>query len=276
MSVRKTARYTRVMLRFKSFVSSVSVVSLALLVVLLASCQAQQVTESVPEIIAEYPHDTSAFTQGLELHDGYLYESTGLRGESSLREVILESGEVLRILPLANRYFAEGLTVVDDTLIQLTWQAGVAFRYDIDTFDVIAEYTYPTQGWGLCFDGDSLYMSDGSATLFRRDPDSFALLEEIPVTLRGAPVVRLNELECVGDSVYANVWQEDQIVEIDKDSGNVVRNIDASNLRAELDPEESRGIDVLNGIAYNPDTDTFYVTGKWWPSLFEVRFVEVP
>lgn len=264
------------MLRFQSFVSSASVVWLGLLVMLLASCQVQQVTESVPDIVTEYPHDTSAFTQGLELYNGYLYESTGLRGQSSLREVVLETGEVRRIQPLADIYFAEGLAVVGDTLIQLTWQRGRAFRYDIDTFDEIATYRYDTEGWGLCYDGDSLYMSDGTATLYRRDPNTFELLAEIPVTLRGAPVTHLNELECVGDSVYANVWRTEQLVEIDKNSGRVVRTIDAINLLAEFTPEERRDIDVLNGIAYNPDTDTFYLTGKWWPSLFEVRFVEAP
>lgn len=269
MPLTKTTRYTHAMPRPQSLAT----LWVALLSVLVfASCQAQEGFT----IINEYPHDTGAFTQGLELYDGYLYESTGLYGRSSLREVVLETGEVRRISDVADRYFAEGLTRVGDTLIQLTWQAGEAFRYDIDTFDEIATYTYDTEGWGLCYDGDSLYMSDGTATLYRRDPDTFELLEAFPVTLNGEPIIYLNELECVGDAVFANVWQTFQIVEIDKNSGNIIRVIDATSLFAELSPAERQGVDVLNGIAYNADTETFYLTGKLWPSLFEVRFADVP
>ena len=238
----------------------------------LGSCQSS-VTRQVPEVLATYPHDENAFTQGLLLFDGNLYESTGLFGRSSLREVNLGTGEVIRMLPLDSEYFAEGLAQVDDKLVQLTWQNGRAFVYDLDTFNEEGRFSYKTEGWGLCYDGESLYMTDGSATLFERDPETFEILSEKRVTLDNEPVTQLNELECVGEHVYANVWQTDRIVKIDKKSGRVVSNIDASDLF----PIAERPADpnaVLNGIAYNPDTDTFYLTGKLWPKLFEVRFVD--
>jgi len=230
--------------------------------------------QSVPEVIASYPHDAQAFTQGLLLEGGYFYESTGLYGRSSLREVVPETGEVLRLLPLPEEYFAEGLALVGDRLIQLTWREGEALVYDRETFEHLDTFSYEGEGWGLCFDGESLYMSDGSDTLYRRDPESFEVTGEVRVTLRGEGVRNLNELECALDHVYANVWQEDRIVKIDKASGRVVEEIDASGLlsadeRAQLAPDA-----VLNGIAYNPARDTFYLTGKLWPKVFEVRFRE--
>ncbi len=252
---------------FKGFVAVFFVMLLGL-----ASCQGTA-TRQVPKVLNTYPHDAGAFTQGLLLHDGDLYESTGLFGESSLREVDLETGEVVRELPIASEYFAEGLALVGDKLVQLTWQNGRAFVYDLETFNQEGRFSYETEGWGLCFDGEDLYMSDGSATLFERDAETFEIVSEKQVKLGGEPVTQLNELECVGDFVYANVWQTDRIVKIDKESGRVVSDIDASALF----PAAERPADpnaVLNGIAYNPDTDTFYLTGKLWPRLFEVRFVD--
>ena len=236
----------------------------------LASCQ-QSATELTPTVLNAYPHDPEAFTQGLLWEDGHLYESTGLNGRSSLREVDLESGEVIRIFPLAETYFGEGLAEVDGDLIQITWRSGEAFRYDLETFELLDTYRYDTEGWGLCFDGETLYMTDGTATLYRRDPETFELLSETQVTSDGEPLRYLNELECVGSHVYANVWQTDQIVQIDKDTGRVTARIDAST----LSDESGRRADpnaVLNGVAYNPETETFYVTGKLWPTLFEVTF----
>lgn len=227
-----------------------------------------------PEVISSAAHDSGAFTQGLLLHRGMFYESTGLNGASSLREVFPDSGEVNRLRPLDDVYFAEGLALVEDRLIQLTWRSGRAFVYDLETFDLLDEFRYDTEGWGLCFDGEDLYMTDGSANLYRRDPDSFALEATVEVTARGRPVTHLNELECVGEHVYANVWQTDTIVRIDKASGRVVADIDASNL---LGAEERALLPdgaVLNGIAYDPDTGSFFLTGKLWPEMFEVRFVE--
>lgn len=224
-----------------------------------------------PVVTARYPHDDTAFTQGLVLAGDRFYESTGLYGESSLREVIPESGEVIRLLPLDRRYFGEGLAHVDGRLIQLTWRSGVAFVYDADTFEQTGTFSYDTEGWGLCFDGADLYMSDGSATLARRDADTFEVMERIQVTSDGEPVALLNELECVGDHVYANVWQTNEIVRIDKRSGRVTATVDATGL---LTTEERAALDaaaVLNGIAHDPETGRFYLTGKLWPFVFEVE-----
>jgi glutaminyl-peptide cyclotransferase len=222
------------------------------------------------EILGVFPHDGRAFTQGLLWYDGSLYESTGLQGASSVRQVD-RSGEVVRMVSLDPRIFGEGLARVDDRLYQITWQQGLAIVYDLATFEKLREFGYSGEGWGLCYDGERLVMSDGSSNLFLRDPQTFDLLGTIPVTLDGQPIDRLNELECVGDFVYANVWMTDNILRIDERSGRVDATIDASGL---LTREERLGADVLNGIAFDPDRDTFLITGKFWPKLFEVRFVE--
>ena len=240
----------------------------------LSGCQ-RAVTTLEPQVLETYPHDSDAFTQGLLFYNGYFYESTGLfEGRSSLREVIPETGEVLRISPLPDEYFGEGLARVDDRLIQITWQNGRAFTYDLETFNPTGDFSYTGEGWGLCYDGENLFMSDGSATLTVRDPDTFEALREIDVTQGGRPVTELNELECVNNDVYANVWRTNRIVRIDKASGNVVADIDASGL---LSAEERGNLEpnaVLNGIAYDPDDDTFFITGKLWPKVFKVRFVD--
>jgi glutaminyl-peptide cyclotransferase len=239
----------------------------------LVACQ-QQPTSLTPQIINTYPHDTQAFTQGLLLHDGKFYESTGQYGLSSLREVEITTGNVSRIQILDSQYFAEGLALVDDKLIQITWREGRAFVYDLATFDRENTFSYQGEGWGLCYDGKDLYMSDGSATLFKRSPETFEVTGQVQVKQNGQAVTMLNELECVSEFVYANVWQTDKIMKINKTNGNVVSEIDASNL---LSSEERATLPqgaVLNGIAYNPEEDTFYITGKLWPKLFEVKFVE--
>lgn len=244
----------------------------AALALLLSGCGEAAPERLTVEVVASYPHDPSAFTQGLELVGGRLYESTGLVGASSLREVDLATGEVIRIRPIPAPHFAEGLTAVADELLQLTWQSGVAWRWDRATFEPLGSFDYQGEGWGLCFDGQALHMSDGSARLFRRDPATFELLGHVTVTDEDGPVVRINELECVGDAVYANIWQSDRIVRIDPDDGRVSASIDASQLRLAL-PRGGVGVDVLNGIAFVAERDTFLLTGKYWPLMFEVRFV---
>lgn len=224
------------------------------------------------EVVATYPHDTSAFTQGLLVDDrGRLLESTGRYGKSDVRVVELATGAVLARTPIGEQYFGEGLAQVGDRLLQLTWQEGRALVFDADTLELLpVSYEYTTEGWGLCFDGERLVMSDGSSTLTFRAPDTFAQLGEVEVRKGGAPVEWLNELECAGGRVYANVWQTETIVEIDPATGEVTAEIDASGL---LTAGERAGTDVLNGIAAVPGRDTFYVTGKLWPKLFEVRFL---
>lgn len=310
------------------------------LVILTASSAWAQVSppEPAPLLLTEimvaapprYPHDPTAFTQGLLLDaDGVMYESTGQPGESSLRRVDWRTGEVLArfdvtrasleaagwldevittcdgmtlaeptLLPeetalleptlLAQEtalpdgfvraepeLFAEGLALVDDRLIQLTWQGQCAIVYDRETLMPIEILRYdddPTlmdEGWGLCDDGESLWMSDGSSTLKRRDRQTFALLQTVAVTYQGQPIDRLNELECVGGSIYANQWQTSYILRIDKSNGVVDGIVIAENL---LSPEERTSANVLNGIAYDPTRDLFLITGKDWPWLFETRF----
>lgn len=221
------------------------------------------------EVVDSYPHDRTAFTQGLVLADGRLYESTGLVGQSGLREVEVQSGRVLRRVEVPPPYFAEGLALVDRQLFQLTWQNGKVFVYDAPTFERKGQFDYSGEGWGLCFDGRALVMSDGSSRLTFRGPETFRSVREITARLNGVPVERLNELECVGGDVYANIWTTERIVRIDARSGEVTATIDAAGL---LSAEERAGIDVMNGIAHDPKDGTFLITGKLWPRLFRVRF----
>ena len=220
-------------------------------------------------VVRSYPHDRGAFTQGLVWQNGVLYESTGLVGRSSLRKVELATGTVTKQVEVPAPYFAEGLAEVGNRLLQLTWQHGKVFVYDKDTFARVAEFSYQGEGWGLCHDGQSVIMSSGSDALTVRNPATFAVTRTVKVTMDGKPLDRLNELECVGGEVYANVWTTDTIVRIDMKSGRVTARIDASGL---LSPAERAGVDVLNGIAHDPADGTFLITGKLWPRIFRVRF----
>jgi glutamine cyclotransferase len=224
-------------------------------------------------IVNTYPHDPQAFTQGLDIHDGVLYEGTGLNGRSSLRRVDLETGEVLQQTDLAEQYFGEGIVVNGDRIYQITWQSQQAFVYDRETFEVIDTHTYPTEGWGITSDGERLIMSDGTSTLFFRDPETFAEVRHVQVLDGEQPVTRLNELEWVNGEVWANVWQTDRIVRIDPATGAVRGWIDLTGL---LQPEDQAGakVDVLNGIAVDEATGSIYVTGKLWPVLYEIELVE--
>jgi len=222
------------------------------------------------KVLATFPHDPKAFTQGLVWYAGKLYESTGQYGSSSLREVAPKTGEVLRYLPLEPRYFGEGLALAGDRLIQLTWQEGTAFAYSRDGFAPRGTFGYSGEGWGLCYDGQRLVMSDGSDRLTFRDAQTFAPQGGVNVTLEGKPLLDLNELECVDGAVYANLWRRDEIVRLDPASGRVTAVVAAAGLLADADRP---GTDVLNGIAYDPETKTFLITGKLWPKLFEVVFV---
>ena len=215
------------------------------------------------------PHDSGAFTQGLLWSEGRLYESTGEYGESSLRRVEPVSGEVEKQVSLPADMFGEGLALVDDRLIQLTWQRGVALVYDLETFEEIDRYSYQGEGWGLCDDGYRLFMSNGTAMLSLRNRNSFEEVDQLHVTLEGRPLGALNELECAEGWVYANVYQTDAIVRIDPQTGEVRAVINARDL---LSPEEKAAAEVLNGIAYRSDTNSFLLTGKYWPSMFEVEF----
>ncbi len=219
-------------------------------------------------VVRRYPHDTSAFTQGLLWHDGHLYESTGLRGRSTLRKVQLETGEVLERRDVDRAHFAEGLALVRDRLIQLTWRSGLAHVWSVDGFRHQGTIEYDGEGWGLCYDGQHLVMSDGSARLTFRDPETFREVRHVTVRKNGRAVPDLNELECVDGAVWANVWQSDEILRIDPANGRVTGVVDASGL---LTDSERRRADVLNGIAWIPERNRFVITGKNWPHLFEIE-----
>jgi glutaminyl-peptide cyclotransferase len=237
-----------------------------------AAAAGAEVAHLRAETLQAYPHDPQAFTQGLLLHDGVLYESTGLYGQSSLRKVELATGNVLRRIDLPADLFGEGLALASGKLVQLTWREDVAPTYDLASFTKNGKFTYSGEGWGLCFDGTQFIQSDGSHRLIFRDPATFAITRQVAVTEQGQPVTALNELECVGDYVYANLWLTERIVEIAKLNGTIRSTIDASGL---LSPTERAALPpgaVLNGIAHDPSDGTFLLTGKLWPKLFRVRF----
>ncbi|MDE2803964.1 MAG: glutaminyl-peptide cyclotransferase [Gemmatimonadota bacterium] len=225
------------------------------------------------ELRRTLPHDPSGYTQGLLIHDGVFFESTGQYGESDVRRVDIATGEVLHSHGLSDEHFGEGIALVGDKLIQLTWKAGLAFVYDAATLAREGTFSYEGEGWGLCHDGESLFMSDGSNTLQRRDPATFELLDHIDVTRSGFSVRNLNELECVGDDIYANIYLRDEIVRIDKTTGEVTGQLDAFGLSLASGRPADAGA-VFNGIAYDEATGTFYVTGKLWPSMFEIVITE--
>jgi glutamine cyclotransferase len=219
-------------------------------------------------VVHTYPHDSGAYTQGLVYLDGGLYEGTGLNGQSSLRRVDLETGEVLQQHDLAPEYFGEGVAVLGDRIFQLTWQSQLGFVYDRESFAPLRTFEYSTEGWGLTHDGSRLIMSDGTATLYFRDPETLAETGRVEIRDGETPIVRLNELEYVDGQVYANVWLTDRIARIDPQTGRVTAWIDLSGLR----PAETLAQNgaVLNGIAYEAASDRLFVTGKLWPSLFEI------
>lgn len=225
------------------------------------------------EVVASYPHDAGAFTQGLVWAGGGFFESVGRYGKSALRRVDLKTGAVRAQRRLADHYFAEGLAQIDGRLIQLTWKAGRGFIYDADSLAPTGRFEYPGEGWGLAYDGERLIMSDGSEQLRFLDPETLRETGRLTVTLAGRPLPRLNELEIVRGEIWANVWPTDAIARIDPDTGTVTGIVQGRSLR-DLLPDSAKP-DVLNGIAYDKDGDRIFITGKWWPRLFEVHLVPV-
>jgi glutamine cyclotransferase len=223
------------------------------------------------EIVNTYPHDREAYTQGLIFVDGVLYEGTGRYGQSTLRRVDLETGEILQLHRLPLELFGEGVTIFGDKIIQLTWKANIGFVYAKDTFELEREFNYPTEGWGITHDGQRLIMSDGTSTLYFWDPATLAEIGQVQVYDDNGPVVKLNELEYIKGEVYANVWQTNRIARINPDTGQVLGWIYLDGLLTAEDL--SQPVDVLNGIAYDAENDRLFVTGKLWPKLFEIRLV---
>jgi len=225
------------------------------------------------EIVRQTPHDTAAFTQGLFFDEGVLFESTGHYGESQLRKLDLDTGDVLASRDLPAAVFGEGSALWKDQMIVLTWRSGTGFVADLDTLETVRSFSYPGEGWGLTANDTQLIQSNGSDQLLFLDPETFKVTKRVRVTLNGNPVRNLNELEWIDGEVWANVWQADQIVRIDPESGHVLGVIDFTNLF----PASERAVpldDVLNGIAYDAETERIFITGKRWPSLFEVRIID--
>jgi glutamine cyclotransferase len=225
------------------------------------------------QILNVYPHDSNAFTQGLVYHDGYLYEGTGLHGESSLRKVEPSTGKILEIHQLEENYFGEGITIFQDRIIQITWKSKIGFAYDLQSFTLIETFAYPTEGWGITTDGERLIMSDGTAILRYLDPYTFAETSRITATINGKPIKgQLNELEFIEGKIFANVWPTSEIYIINPLSGEVEGIVDLSDILSARNRHPN--IDVLNGIAYDAAEKRIFITGKRWPKLFHIQLVQ--
>jgi len=222
-------------------------------------------------IVNTYPHDRNAFTQGLVFEDGVLYEGTGRFGYSTLRRVELETGDILQIRELSAQFFGEGITIYGNKIIQLTWQSNIGFVYDKNSFELLQEFNYSTEGWGITHDGKRLIMSDGTSTLHFLDPQTFEEIGQLGVFDNDCPVTRLNELEYVQGEIYANVWQTDRVARIAPETGRVIGWVELGGLLTTEDRSEP--VDVLNGIAYDAKTDRLFVTGKLWSKLFEIELI---
>ena len=242
-----------------------------LLSLLLVACGEPQVRHYDLEVVAEYPHDTGSYTQGLFFNEGQMYESTGLHGKSTFRKVDLDSGKALEKLDFDKKYFVEGSVIWEDNLYILTWESRLAFIYDANTLEYKSTWKYPREGWGITTDGKHLIASDGSANLYFMD-GNFAQKKKVLVTIEGRPVRFLNELEYIDGKIWANVYTSDEIVIINPKDGKIEGVIDCRGLL----PKQLRTLDtdVLNGIAYDDEDGKIYLTGKNWPKLYEVKLIE--
>lgn len=224
-------------------------------------------------VVDTIPHDIGAFTQGLLYRDGIFYESTGLEGESSLRKVDAKTGKVLKKIDVPRPYFAEGMTLIGGKIYQITWRSQTCFTYDPETFAKTGQFYYDGEGWGLTDDGTTIIMSDGTPRIRFVDPSSFAVKSSVIVTDNGRPIDSLNELKYINGEIWANVWQTDRIARIDPATGHVIGWIDLSGLRP-VSPNSDAG-NVLNGIAYDAATKRIFVTGKLWPSVFQIEVMAI-
>jgi glutaminyl-peptide cyclotransferase len=233
--------------------------------------------DSIPifgyKVINTYPHDSTAFTQGLVYENEILYEGTGLYGSSTLRQVDLKTGRILKRIKLNNSLFGEGVAVWENQLIQLTWQSGLGLVYDKYNLTKIGYFSYQTEGWGITSDGERLIMSDGTETLHFLDARTFAEEQNVKVVANGMPVQGLNELEYINGDIFANVWPTNWIVIISPDSGNIKGYINLQGILDQTDGKKVMEIDVLNGIAYDKKNKRIFVTGKLWPKLFEIQLI---
>ncbi|WP_282123507.1 glutaminyl-peptide cyclotransferase [Algibacter mikhailovii] len=225
-------------------------------------------------IINEYPHDITSYTQGLEFYNDTLYESTGQYKESKLRKVNYKSGEVLKNINLSDEYFGEGLTILNNKIYQLTWQKGTGFVYDVNTFEKLSSFKYGNskEGWGLCNHDNVIYKSDGTENIWLLNKDTLVEESYIQVYTNKGKIVGINEMEWVNGKIYANRYQKNGVAIINPNNGAVEGVIDFTPLKSKV--TQHKGLDVLNGIAYNPNTKTIFITGKRWDKLFEVEIIE--
>lgn len=228
------------------------------------------------KIIDVFPHDPEAFTQGLVWEDGFLYEGTGLYGDSSLRKVELETGKILQLYQLSDDFFGEGITIFKERIYQLTWKEQIGFIYDADSFQLLETFSYSHEGWGITHDEKYLIISDGSPVLHFVDPLTFQEVKQVKVHDRQTPVYRINELEYIKGKIFANIWQTDLIAIISPESGEVFAWADLSDILENVNIKINQPIDVLNGIAYDSLNDRLFVTGKWWPVIFQIEIIERP
>ena len=242
---------------------------------LTASAESAKAVASVPvynfKILNIYPHDQNAFTQGLFFEKGFLYEGTGLNGQSALRKINLKTGDVLKIHKLPQEFFGEGIVLYNDKIIQLTWKSHVGFVYDKNSFKLLGTFSYPTEGWGITYDGKQLIMSDGTANLYFLNPDTLKVTGRIEVRDQNIPVTKLNELEYVRGEIFANVWFTSRIARIDPQSGRVTGWIDLEGLSPFKNSDDQ--MKALNGIAYDSNNHRLFVTGKLWPNIYEIKLV---
>ncbi len=252
------------------------IIFITALIIPVLSCFAQgTASDDIPVytymIVNIFPHDHEAYTQGLIYADGYFYESTGQRGQSTLRKVDINTGASLQWHHLPDNYFAEGITLFHDQIIQLTWEAYTGFVYDRESFMVLEEFYYNTEGWGITNDGERIIMSDGSSDLYFLEPGTFAILDQITVTANDIPIRNLNELEYINGEIYANVMPSNRIARINPKTGKITGWIDLTGILNTV--KQGYAVDVLNGIAYDAENDRLFVTGKLWPKVFEIKVV---
>ncbi len=238
-------------------------------IILFSDIKPEEFTYRIKNI---YKHDVNAYTQGLFYHNGYLYEATGLKGESTVRKVKLETGDIVQSFAIPKDVFGEGITLYDNKIIQLSWEAGRGFVYDLNTFKHLDEFLYSGEGWGLCSDGRHLFMTNGSPEVKVLEPQTFSVVNTFEVYDNKGPVKYLNELEYINGSIYANIYQYEKIVKFDPKTGKVIAYIDLSHILPMNDYKTDT--DVLNGIAYDKENDRIFVTGKKWPKLFEIELIK--
>ena len=243
----------------------------AALVLLLLPCHAQKTPEFTYKVVHAYPHDRTSFTEGLEYHNGFLYESTGLMGKSVLRKVRITDGVAVQNINLSPQYFGEGITVIGGEVVQLTYQTQIGFVYGLNDFKVRRTFTYQGEGWGLTNNGREIFFTDGSAEIRVLDPKTLAEKRRIKVQEGGRPINNLNELEWVEGELFANVWQTQRIARISPQTGAIKGWIDLSGILSPM--YQTQAVDVMNGIAYDAAGKRLFVTGKWWPFLFEIQLI---